>query len=176
MHLQVEFDILLLKLNTYEKDGLMQNVDNARINGLEASLQHEVFGADGALNISFIDPRDRESGRQLQRVAKRTLSYDLDKQLGGFSVGGTWMLSSDSIDVVSNSKTLVAERKKIAGFGTLDLRGSWQATHDLGVDLRLANIFDKDYTRALYSYEGEAYVYREDRFTVLLGVTWTPNL
>ncbi|WBE25199.1 TonB-dependent receptor domain-containing protein [Denitrificimonas caeni] len=153
-----------------------ENINKARINGLEVSLQHELYGADGALNISFIDPRDSESGRQLQRVAKRTLSYDLDKQLGAFAVGGTWMLASDSIDAVSNSITWETERKKIAGFGTLDLRGSWQATHDLGVDLRLANIFDKDYTRALYNYEGDAYGYREDRFTVLLGVTWTPNL
>lgn len=146
-----------------------ENINKARINGLEVSLQHELYGADGALNISFIDPRDRESGRQLQRVAKRTLSYDLDKQLGVFGVGGTWHAESKSFNDEGNNQ-------KIAGFGTLDLRGSWQATHDLGVDLRLANIFDKDYTRALYSYEGETYGYREDRFTVLLGVTWTPNL
>lgn len=145
------------------------NVNKARINGLEASLQHEFYGADGALSISFIDPRDRKTGHQLQRVAKRTLSYDLDKQLGVFGIGGTWRAVSKSFNDANNNQ-------EIAGFGTLDLRGSWQATHDLGVDLRLANIFDKDYTRALYSYEGEAYGYREDRFTVLLGVTWTPNL
>ncbi len=152
-----------------EQDGLMQNVDKARINGLEASLQHKFFGADGALNISFIDPRDRETGRQLQRVAKRTLSYDLDKQLGAFGIGGTWRAVSKSFNDSDNNQ-------EIAGFGTMDLRGSWQATQDLGVDLRLANIFDKDYTRALYSYGTENYGYREDRFTVLLGVTWTPNL
>ena len=146
-----------------------QNYSNVRINGLEASLQHELFGADGSLNISFIDSRDRKTGHQMPRIAKRTLSYDLDKQLGVFGIGGTWHAESKSFNDEGNNQ-------KIAGFGTLDLRGSWQATHDLGVDLRLANIFDKDYTRALYSYEGEAYGYREDRFTVLLGVTWTPNL
>ena len=161
-------------LIVYESDpvtwvGGMENVDKARINGFEASLQHEFYGADGALSISFIDPRDRKTGHQLQRVAKRTLSYDLDKQLGVFGIGGTWRAVSKSFNDANNNQ-------EIAGFGTLDLRGSWQATHDLGVDLRLANIFDKDYTRALYSYEGEAYGYREDRFTVLLGVTWTPNL
>lgn len=146
-----------------------QNYSNVRINGLEASLQHELFGADGSLNISFIDSRDRKTGHQMPRIAKRTLSYDLDKQLGVFGVGGTWRAVSKSFNDANNNQ-------KIAGFGTLDLRGSWQATQDLGVDLRLANIFDKDYTRALYSYEGDAYGYREDRFTVLLGVTWTPNL
>lgn len=149
--------------------GGMENVDKARINGFEASLHHELFGAQAALNLSFIDSRDRESGHQLQRIAKRTLSYDLDKQLGAFAVGGTWRMASSSFNDADNDQ-------KIAGFGTMDLRGSWQATQDLGVDLRLANIFDKKYSRALYNYDGQNYGYREDRFTVLLGVTWTPNL
>ena len=152
----------------YQNDRSLKNVQ-ARINGLETSLQHDVFGAQGALNLSFIDARDRKTGHQLGRIAKRTLSYDLDKQLGAFSVGGTWRVASKSYDKVDN-------KNKIAGFGTMDLRGSWQATQDLGVDLRLANIFDKGYTRALYSYDGATYGYREDRFTVLLGMTWTPNL
>lgn len=148
----------------------------ARINGFETSLQHEVFGAQGALNLSLIDSRDRKTGQTLPRVAKRTLSYDLDKQLGAFAVGTTWRLASHSTEAVFNSVTYQAERKNISGFGTLDLRGSWQATKDLGLDLRLANIFDKGYSRALYDYQGETFGYREDRFTVLLGMTWTPNL
>ncbi|MDY0208292.1 MAG: TonB-dependent receptor [Pseudomonas sp.] len=146
--------------------GAMDNVDKARINGFEASLQHEILGAQGALNLSFVDSRDRESGHQLARIAKRTLSYDLDKQVGAFGVGGTWRVASKSFNDANNTQ-------KIAGFGTMDLRGSWQATQDLGVDLRLANIFDKGYTRALYDGKNG---YREDRFTVLLGMTWTPNL
>ena len=152
----------------YQADNDLRNVQ-ARINGLEASLQHELLGAQGSLNVSFIDPRERKDGHQLVRIAKRTLSYDLDKQLGAFGVGGTWRVASQSFNDDKNNV-------KIAGFGTMDLRGSWQATKDLGVDLRLANIFDKSYTRALYRYGTENYGYREDRFTVLLGMTWTPNL
>src|SRR5699024_3027372 len=75
------------------KNWVMQNVNKARINGFEASLQHEVFGAQGALNISIVDARDRGTGQTLVRVPKRTLSYDLDKQLGTFGIGGTWRLA-----------------------------------------------------------------------------------
>lgn len=146
-----------------------QNFAKVRVNGFETSLQHELFGAQGALNLSFVDSRDRATGHQMPRIAKRTLSYDLDKQFSAFGVGGTWRVASSSFNDADN-------KQKIAGYGTLDLRGSWQATQDLGVDLRLANIFDKGYSRALYSYGGETYGYREDRFTVLLGVTWTPSL
>lgn len=152
----------------YQGNNELKNVQ-ARINGFEASLQHELFDAQGSLNLSLIDPRERKNGHQLPRVAKRTLSYDLDKQLGAFGVGGTWRVASKSFNDANN-------KVKIAGFGTMDLRGNWQATQDLGVDLRLANIFDKGYTRAMYNYGGENYGYREDRFTVLLGMTWTPNL
>lgn len=152
----------------YQGNNELKNVQ-ARINGFEASLQHELFDAQGSLNLSLIDPRERKNGHQLPRIAKRTLSYDLDKQLGAFGVGGTWRVASKSFSDANNNV-------KIAGFGTMDLRGSWQATQDLGVDLRLANIFDKGYTRAMYNYGGENCGYREDRFTVLLGMTWTPNL
>lgn len=147
----------------------MENVNKARINGFEASLLHKVYDLDGSLNISIIDPRDRKSGHQLPRRAKRTLSYDLDKQLGAFGMGATWKLASSSYNDDKNTKT-------IAGYGTLDLRGSWQANDELGFDLRLGNIFDKGYTRAQYSYQGSNYGYREDPFTIRLGLTWTPNL
>lgn len=158
------------------QDKATKNVQ-ARINGFEASLHHELLGAQGALNLSLVDSRDRKTGQTLLRVAKRTLSYDLDKKIGDFSVGGTWKLSSHSTDAGAfDYSTFTSERENVPGFGTLDLRGSWQATQDLGLDLRLANIFDKSYSRALYEYQGEAYGYREDRFTVLLGMTWTPNL
>ena len=161
-------------LITYSSDpvtwiGTMHNVDKARINGFEASLLHKVYGLDGSLNVSLIDPRDRKTGKQLARRAKRTLSYDLDKQLGAFGVGATWRLASSSYNDAKNTR-------QIAGYGTVDLRGSWQATDELGLDLRLGNIFDKGYTRALYNYQGKNYGYREDPFTIRLGVTWTPNL
>lgn len=143
-----------------------QNFAKVRVNGFETSLQHELFGAQGALNLSLVDSRDRATGHQMPRIAKRTLSYDLDKQLGAFGVGGTWRVASSSFNDAENNQ-------KIAGYGTLDLRGSWQAAQELGVDLRLANIFDKGYSRALYT---PTEAYREDRFTVLLGVTWTPSL
>lgn len=165
-------------LITYGSDpitfiGSMYNVDKARINGFEASLLHKIYDLDGSLNISIIDPRDRKSGKQLDRLAKRTLSYDLDKQLGAFGMGATWRLVSSSYNKVDNARA-------IAGYGTLDLRGSWQANDELGFDLRLGNIFDKGYTRALYNYkvnsETYSYGYREDPFTIRLGLTWTPNL
>ncbi|MDM1695257.1 TonB-dependent receptor [Thiopseudomonas alkaliphila] len=152
-----------------------KNVNKARINGFEASLLHKVYDLDGSLNISIIDPRDRKTGKQLQRRAKRTLSYDLDKQFGAFGAGATLRLVSKSPDVYYDS-SFVSHETSNAGYATFDLRGNWQANEELGFDLRLNNVLDKNYSRAAYGYENKPYNYREDPFTIRLGLTWTPNL
>lgn len=151
---------------------LPQNTPKARINGFETTLKHKFYDIDGVLAVSVIDPKNKATNKQLPRRAKRTLSYDLDKQLGAFGIGATWRL-------VSSSYNDAANKQPIAGYGTLDLRGSWQATDELGFDVKLANIFDKGYSRALYEYPsmtGSNYGYREDPFTIRLGMKWTPNL
>lgn len=66
-----------------------QNVAAARINGLEAALKQELFGWQGNLGLSLIDPRDRESGHTLARRARRTLSLDLDRQFDRLGVGAS---------------------------------------------------------------------------------------
>ena len=155
--------------------GIPQNIDKARINGFETSFLHKVYDLDGSLNISIIDPRDRKTGKQLQRRAKRTLSYDLDKQFGAFGAGATLRLVSKSPDVYYDS-SFVSHETSNAGYATFDLRGSWQANEELGFDLRLNNVLDKNHSRAAYGYENKPYNYREDPFTIRLGLTWTPNL
>ncbi|MFG0381246.1 TonB-dependent receptor domain-containing protein [Pseudomonas sp. zbq_18] len=151
--------------------GRNYNVDQARINGFEASLQQQLGAWSGNLSLSIIDPRDRDSGHTLARRAKRHLSLDLDRRLGDFNVGATWQAYSQRYDDVANSR-------EIAGYGVLDLRGSWQASTELAFDLKLANLLDKDYGTALYQYAGDYryYGYQETPRSLLLGLTWTPAL
>ena len=151
--------------------GRNHNVNEARINGFEASLQHELFGWQGALGVSLLDPRDRDSGHTLQRRAKRTLSLDLDRRFGEFGVGATWQVVSRSFDDATNTR-------EIAGHGVLDLRASWYASQELAFDLKLNNLLDKGYSRALYQYDVDKqyYGYQSQPFGVMLGLTWTPAL
>ncbi|MNP82761.1 TonB dependent receptor [compost metagenome] len=58
----------------------------------------------------------------------------------------------------------------------LGLRGSWTASQQIRVDLKLDNLLDKGYSRALYSYDNSNYGYREEGRTWLLSLTWTPAL
>lgn len=146
-----------------------QNVQTARINGLEATLRQDVFGWQASLAAGLIDPRDRDSGHTLARRAKRTLSLDLDRQFGDFSVGAGWRAVSGRYDNAENTIEL-------GGYGLLGLRGSWQANSEVKLDLKLNNLYDKDYAETTYSTANGRYGYNTEGRTALFAVTWTPSL
>lgn len=158
----------------------MENVNHARINGFEASVARELLGWQANLGLSIIDPRDRDSGRVLQRRAKRTLSLDLDRQLGDFGIGATWQAFSQRFDDGGFNASFQSERSTIPGYAVLDLRTSWQASPELRWEAKLENVLDKDYHQALYQRTfadmDSVYGYREQGRTGLLAVIWTPAL
>jgi len=153
----------------FGQDSIPRNVASARINGVELSLDQQWGAWRSQLGLALIDPRDRDSGHTLARRARRTVSLDLDRAFGRFSVGGSWQAVSASYDDEAN-------RNRLAGFGLLGLRGSWAATDELKLEAKLDNLLDHTHSRALYSYEGASHSYREEGRTVLFSVTWTPAL
>ena len=146
-----------------------QNVQTARVNGLEATLRQDLFGWQASVAAGLIDPRDRDSGHTLARRAKRTLSLDLDRQLGEFSVGASWRAVSGRYDDSDNEI-------EMAGYGLVGLRGSWTASQDIRLDVKLNNLFDKDYAETTYSTGNGRYGYNTEGRTALFAVTWTPTL
>lgn len=152
------------------------NVNQARINGAELAMTTFIAGWSARTAVSFIDPRDRQTGRTLQLRTKRTLTSDLDRQFGKFGVGASWALFSKRFADASNTGTL-------AGYGTLDLRANWQATPSTRLDLKLSNVLDRDYHLGTYQRAtgpwpapSVDYRYKEQGRTALLSVTWTPQL
>ena len=128
-----------------------------------------MFGWNADLGVSIIDPRNRETGRTLANRAKRTLNLNLDRQFGDIGLGATFTAVSSSYGDVANTTAL-------PGYGVLDFRASWQASDELALDMKLANILDKDYSRMLYAYNGENHGYQEAPASVMIGMTWTPQL
>ncbi|WP_282386143.1 MULTISPECIES: TonB-dependent receptor [unclassified Pseudomonas] len=146
-----------------------QNVASARINGFEAALKQELFGWQSNLGVAIIDPRDRDTGHTLARRARRTASWDLDRQFDRLGLGASWQLVSGSYDDLNNTQSL-------GGYGTLGLRSSWALNREIKLDLKVDNLLDKNYSRANYSYDGAQYGYREEGRAWMFGVTWTPEL
>jgi len=149
--------------------GKPQNVASARINGVEAALKQELFGWQGNLGVSLIDPRDRDSGHTLARRARRTLNLDLDRQFDKVGVGASWQAISSSYDDEAN-------RNRLGGYALLGLRSSWALNREVSLSLKVDNVLDKSYARAKYSYLEGYQNYREAARTWMLGVTWTPEI
>lgn len=146
-----------------------ENVASARINGFEAALKQELFGWQSNLGVAIIDPRDRDTGHTLARRARRTMSWDLDRQFDRLSLGASWQAVSSSYDDKENTQSL-------GGYGLIGLRSSWTLNREITLDLKVDNLLDKGYSRALYSYDGSQYGYREEGRAWVFGVTWTPGL
>ncbi len=152
-----------------DADFIQQNIGAARINGFESALHQEWFGWQSSLGVAIIDPRDRDTGHTLSRRARRTLSLDLDRQFDRIGVGASWQAVSNSFNDDDN-------KQPIGGYGLLGLRGNWIASPQVRLEVKVDNLLDKSFTRALYSYDGNYYGYREERRSVQLAVTWTPTL
>ena len=151
-----------------DADFIQQNIGAAQITGFESALQQEWFGWQSSLGLAIIDPRDRDTGHTLSRRARRTLSLDLDRQFDRLGVGASWQAVSNSFNDENN-------QQPIAGYAVLGLRGNWQASPEVRLDVKVDNLLDKTFTRALYSYDGNYYGYREERRSLQLAITWTPT-
>lgn len=146
-----------------------ENVASARINGFEAALKQELFGWQSNLGVAIIDPRDRDTGHTLARRARRTLSLDLDRQFDRLGLGASWQAVSSSYDDLNNQQPL-------GGYALLGLRSSWELNREIRLQLKVDNLLDKGYSRALYSYQGNQFGYREEGRAWMFGVTWTPEI
>lgn len=146
-----------------------ENVASARINGFEAALKQELFGWQSNLGVAIIDPRDRDTGHTLARRARRTLSLDVDRQFDRLGLGASWQAVSSSYDDLKNEQPL-------GGYALLGLRSSWLLNREVQLELKVDNLLDKGYSRALYSYENGQYGYREEGRAWMFGVTWTPGI
>ncbi|MFV0933600.1 TonB-dependent receptor domain-containing protein [Pseudomonas jessenii] len=146
-----------------------ENVASARINGFEAALKQELFGWQSNLGVAIIDPRDRDTGHTLARRARRTLSLDLDRQFDRLGLGASWQAVSSSYDDLNNQQPL-------GGYALLGLRSSWELNREIQLELKVDNLLDKGYSRALYKYQGSQYGYREEGRAWMFGVTWTPEI
>ena len=150
-----------------------QNVASARVNGVEAALKQELFGWQGNVGVSIIDPRDRDTGHTLARRARRTLNLDLDRQFDKLGLGASWQAISSSYDDEDN-------RNRLGGYALLGLRSSWAINREVSLSLKVDNLLDRQYARARYSYNAADFSnnqdYREEGRTWMLGLTWTPPL
>jgi vitamin B12 transporter len=117
------------------------NVDEARIQGLEARYQwrQDAWNLDSSLLLQ--DPRDLSNHRQLLRrarvSAKTRLQYDRGVWHGGLEA--IYSGKRDDVDGISFNPTTTAPYTLVNLSAAYDLDRSWQLFG------RVDNLFDRDY-------------------------------
>lgn len=160
-------------INAYENQiqdlivwgGSPENVDVARIRGIETTLATVLAGWDVAANLTFMDPQDRSKanhGHLLQRRAKRHFNLDMDRQFGAIGLGASLYAVSERFDKASNT-----DESRMPGYALVDLRSEYRVDEAWRLQVKLANLFNRDYeTTQTYEQPGRA-VYFTVRYQAL---------
>jgi vitamin B12 transporter len=133
-------------------DGQNQNVDRARIKGVELGYQFTGQVWRGSAELTLQDPRDESTDQRLLRRSREALVLAVDRDVGALDLGLDVAAYGDRKDfgfpenVTLDSYALVNATVRYRVNGGLTLQG------------RLENAFDEDYTLAQgYRTEGRAY-------------------
>lgn len=130
---------------------LPNNIERARLRGAEIGVDTTIADWTIAASASFLDSENRVgffAGNDLPRRAKRSARVDIDRAFGAFRFGVTAVASGARYDDVANTR-------RVAGYGTLDLRAEYAFTPSWSLQARVANVFDRDYeTVSFYNQPG----------------------
>src|SRR5690606_24928492 len=126
------------------------NVDKALIKGIEVELGQAIGQFDWNVNYTYQEPENRSGvnkGKQITNIPQQIFNLSADYNFDKWIVVGA---------VHAEDKRYSADNKSYMGaFATADVRLTYQATPDISVQAKLANMFDKEYqTTQGYNQDG----------------------
>ncbi|MDN6180536.1 MAG: TonB-dependent receptor [Halomonas subglaciescola] len=130
------------------------NLDEARIRGVELASGVEVDGWNLQAALTYTDPEDRSSGanqgNRIAREASQSARVDVDRVLGGWTLGGSLVAENHRYNDAANDK-------RLGGYGKMDLRTTWRFAPAWFARVNVDNVFDKNYVTAFDDFQGFAY-------------------
>lgn len=145
---ETRYDDLIVSTAVGSGVFLAQNVNKAKVQGIEASWRATIWGTDLGAAVTFQNPVDQSSNTQLLRRARRHASFDVGRNFGNWRFGGEWLLSSERLD---NSARV------LGGYGIVNLNARYNIDKQWFVAARVENLFDKNYQLAWpYNTQGRA--------------------
>ena len=120
-------------------DGRLENIDRARIRGIEAGYAIDRTSWSLRAEAIYQDPEDRRTGEQLLRRAQENFTLSYWQRLGRVEVG---------IDLLA-----AGERKDFGGvdldaYALTNLKARLALSDTWSLLARIENVFDEDYTLA----------------------------
>ena len=117
-----------------------QNVNAARIQGLELAWRAEWSGWRLRASGTLQDPRDESTDAQLRRRAKHYGSVGLDKAVGPWRWGAEVVGSGVRYDSAN-----AAPNTRMHGYALLNLTARYAVTKDWAIDARWGNVLNREY-------------------------------
>jgi vitamin B12 transporter len=146
------------------------NLNKAQIQGLELASHAHIGPWRFGGNVTFLNPRDENTGYVLVGRAKRTLNLEVDRTFGKFDFGVSLIAQSQRYDDAANTETL-------SGYGSVDVRGTYHVTSEFDVQLKVSNIFDRNYIVGIDNDPVFGYGdIHQDGTNAFLTVTYTPHV
>lgn len=133
---------------------MAENVDKARITGLELEVLTQQLGWNWQANLTLQDPENRSSSVNddllLRRVPEQIFNLDVDRRFGRIGLGASVHAEGRRWDNATNTSDL-------HGYNTVELRAEYWLSHAWRVQARVSNLFDNEYeTAATYTQPGRA--------------------
>jgi len=136
--------------NLITGQGLLSNVPETRIRGAELAAGVELDDWTLAAALTYTDPENRLTGKRLQNRASQSLRLDVDRELGDWSVGGSWIAQNHRYRDAQN-------QDRLSGYGLVNLRAGWQFAPLWSARVTLENALDQDYITTR-SFDGADYI------------------
>lgn len=135
--------------------GQPNNIDQARIRGVEASFERELFDTTVRSSATWLDPRNASAGSNhdnlLPRRARQSARIELDRPFGPVDLGLTLAGFGTRYDDVAN-------RRRLGGYALTDLRMTYAMAPGWSLQFAINNVFDRQYeTAAFYHQPGRGY-------------------
>ena len=134
----------LIALDSHYTPG---NISRARIRGVEGQLAAHAGPWRVRAYATWLDPRNRDGGvddgNLLPRRFRRSARLDLDRSFGAGSLGLTLAAYGPRYDDAAN-------RHRLGGYATVDLRAGWRVCAHWQLQARVANALDHRYETAYY--------------------------
>ena len=136
---------------------LPQNISRARLAGVEGSLRLQYAGWRVEQTLTWLDAEDRSAGATRGRELPRRPALSGRSKLGWSDE--RWDLGV-SAQFAGRRYDDLANRQALGSYAVVDLTGGWRLSASTELQLRLANLFDRQYETAyLYPSLGrEAFV------------------
>ncbi|MFQ5935621.1 MAG: TonB-dependent receptor domain-containing protein [Acidiferrobacterales bacterium] len=121
-----------------DQNFIPQNLDSATIDGIEAQIATVIAGWTGRLALSFIDPRNDETGNVLPRRSKEWLRFDVERRIRKTQLLFTLILQGPRFDDANNTV-------EVPGYGIVNIAVRHQLSKSWEIGGRINNVFDKEY-------------------------------